>query len=272
MERSPVGSIIVRNANVFDPKTIIELKDLELINRLKVLTSHLISLKWFDGPYGDKVMGQYRLLENEVKDKKEKFQKYKREDCSVDDFFFFRYVKWTQRNIELMKVMKIVFILSHGQSAVERSFSFGKPFVVDNISETSLIYKKLIKDHLISNKVSADNIHISRELVQDFKASRMKYDLYLEEKKKEKEKTAKENQKSIIKTEINSVKSKIVDVQKSVLFLQNESFEAMKNAKEKKDMSYAMKANALKRKSDESKEVKTLEKALSILEEKHAKL
>ena len=74
MERSPVGSIIVRNANVFGPKTIIELKDLELINRFKVLTSHLISLKWFDGPYGDKVMGQYRLLENEVKDKKEKFQ------------------------------------------------------------------------------------------------------------------------------------------------------------------------------------------------------
>ena len=40
---------------------------------------------------------------------------------------------------------------------------------------------------------------------------------YLEEKK-EKKKTAKENQKSISKTEINSVKSKIVDVQKSVLF------------------------------------------------------
>ena len=93
----------------------------------------------------------------------------------------------------------------------------------------------------------------------------------LKRKKKEKEKTAKENQKSIIKTEINSVKSKIVDVQKSVLFLQNESFEAMKNAKEKKDMSYAIKANALKRKSEESKEVKTLE-VLSILEENHAKL
>ena len=64
-----------------------------------------------------------------------------------------------------------------------------------------------------------------------------------------------------------------MDVQKSVLFLQNESFEAMKNAEEKKDMSYVMKANALKRKSDESnEEVKTLEKALSILEENHAKL
>ena len=58
---------------------------------------------------------------------------------------------------------------------------------------------------------------------------------------------------------------------KNQCYLQNESFEAMKNAEEKKDMSYAMKANALKRKSDESKEVKTLEKALSILEEKHAK-
>ena len=153
---------------------------------MKVLTSHLISLKWFDGPYGDKVMGQYRLyLENEVKDKKEKFQKYKREDCSLDDFFFSVCQMDEEKYSELMKVMKIVFTLSHGQSAVERSFSLGKSFVVDNISETSLIYKKLIKDHLISNKVSADNIHISRELVQDFKASRMTYDLYLEEKKEE---------------------------------------------------------------------------------------
>ena len=64
---------------------------------------------------------------------------------------------------------------------------------------------KSLSSYSISNKVSADNIHISRELVQDFKASRMKYDLYLEEKKeKEKEKTAKENQKSIIKTEIKN--------------------------------------------------------------------
>ena len=46
----------------------------------------------------------------------------------------------------------------------------------------------------------------------------------------------------------------------------------MKNAEEKKDMSYVIKANALKCKCDELKEVKTLEKALSILEENHAKL
>ena len=208
-----------------------------------------------------------------MKEKKEKFEKYKREDCSLDDFFFGVCQMDEDKYCELVKVMKIVFTLSHGQSAVERSFSLGKTFVVDNISETSLIYKKLIKDHLISNKLTADNIHISRELIQDFKASRMKYDMYLEEKKKEKEKSAKENQKSILTTEMNSLKSKIADAKKSVSFLQGESFQAMKHAEEKKDMSYVMKANALKRKSDESQEdVKNLEKALLVVNEKYAKL
>ena len=39
---------------------------------------------------------------------------------------------------ELSSVIKIILVLSHGQSAVECSFSLGKSFIVENISEESI--------------------------------------------------------------------------------------------------------------------------------------
>ena len=38
---------------------------------------------------------------------------------------------------ELSSVIKIILVLSHEQSAVEHSFSLGKLFIVENISEES---------------------------------------------------------------------------------------------------------------------------------------
>ena len=39
---------------------------------------------------------------------------------------------------ELSSAIKIILVLSHGQSAVERSFSLGKSFIIENISKESI--------------------------------------------------------------------------------------------------------------------------------------
>ena len=49
---------------------------------------------------------------------------------------------------ELLSVIKIILVLSHGQSAIERSLSLGKSFIVENISEESIRNKKLINPNL----------------------------------------------------------------------------------------------------------------------------
>ena len=273
LEKSPIGSVVVRNANAFDPKTILTSSSHELIKKVKSIMSHLIQLEWFNESYSDKVIFQYRdFLENEVKELHDRFQHYKRKDCRLDDFFF-SICSIDSKYEELSAVLKIILTLSHGQSAVERSFSLGNSVVVDNISETSIINKKLIRDHLLANKLSADSIHISREMRNDYKAASTKYRIHLEQEKQKKVRSEKDNQKSIITEEMNVLKLKIEEAKKSIGFLEGEYVQAVKEAEVKNSMSYVKKANALKRKSDEDKEeIKSLEKTLSILEEKRAKI
>ena len=125
---------------------------------------------------------------------------------------------------------------------------------------------------MLANNLSPSTIHITKEMYSDYKAARVKYEIFLEEERNKKEKSQNNNQKVIIGEEINSIKL-ITEKEKTHKFLETESFQAMKDAEAKNDMSYVKKANALKRSRDETEdEVKTLRKTLLSLEEKRAKL
>ena len=84
LEKSPIGSFIVRNACVFSPEFITSSNDeANLINKLKVLVSHLIKPNWIDPRCGDGLMLQYKsffffFLQNEVKLHHEKFNSFER--------------------------------------------------------------------------------------------------------------------------------------------------------------------------------------------------
>ena len=82
-------------------------------------------------------MLQYKsVLQNEEKLHHEKFNSFERSKYRLDEFFFSTFE--VHKNYEeLSSVIKIILVLSHGQSAVERSFSLGKSFVVENIFEES---------------------------------------------------------------------------------------------------------------------------------------
>ena len=51
-------------------------------------------------------------------------------------------------NEAMMKFLRIVFCLSHGQADVERGFSANKELLVENLNEESLIAQRLVKDHI----------------------------------------------------------------------------------------------------------------------------
>ena len=80
-------------------------------------------------------------MQNEVKLQHENFNSFERSKDCVDEFFFSTFE--VHKNYEeLSSVIKVVLVLSHGQSAVEHSFSLGKSFIVENISEESIRNKK----------------------------------------------------------------------------------------------------------------------------------
>ena len=117
---------------------------------MKVLVSHLIEQNCIDPQHRDRVVLQYNksFLQNEVKlhHKKinsfeiniklhhENFNSFERSKDHLDEFVSstFEVHKYYE---ELSSVIKIILVLSDGKSAVERSFSLGKSFIVENILE-----------------------------------------------------------------------------------------------------------------------------------------
>ena len=78
-----------------------------------------------------------------------------------------------------------VFIISHGQAAIERGFKINKELSVQNQSTDSLIALRMVNDHLQSNGVTAANIPITREMVKHARAPRLRYSKSNETKNKE---------------------------------------------------------------------------------------
>ena len=103
---------------------------------------------------------------------------------------------------ELSFLVKIILTLSHGQASAERSFSINNTVIDVNMSEDSIVAKKIIKDHMISNKLTPESVQITNKLLCSVSTAQQKYEDQLAENKKTKNQECIENQKSILLDEI----------------------------------------------------------------------
>ena len=76
---------------------------------------------------------------------------------------------------DLSFLIKIVLTLSHGQAAVERSFSVNNSVLNLNMKEDSIVAKKIVKDHMIFNSLKPYTIAITNQLIRSVSAARQKY-------------------------------------------------------------------------------------------------
>ena len=86
---------------------------------------------------------------DEMKWHSDVFQSFKRDKTSLD-VFFFSYTDVVKYK-ELSSLVKMILNLSHGQAAVELEFSINNSFSKGKISEQSLVCKKILRGHQISN-------------------------------------------------------------------------------------------------------------------------
>ena len=78
-----------------------------------------------------------------------KFENFSGDDTNLYDFYF-RFIG-IEKYKKLSFLVKIFLTLSHGQAAGEHNFSLAMSFLLDNISEASMINK--IKDHMFANNL-----------------------------------------------------------------------------------------------------------------------
>ena len=135
---------------------------------------------------------------------------------------------------ELSFLVKIILNLSHGQASVERSFS---------VKNTV----KIIKDHMISNKLTPEWVQITNKLLRSVSTARQKYGDQLAENKKTKNQECIENQKRILLDEIREVMAKRDELQMTCKSLEAKYVASVTPPEKEMNMSHVIKANALKR-------------------------
>ena len=72
---------------------------------------------------------------------------------NLDDFLLKKLDIDIRRYNKFLFVLKIILTLSNGQAAVERGFSLGKISLQVNIKDNSIVAKKIVRDHLLANKI-----------------------------------------------------------------------------------------------------------------------
>ena len=69
------------------------------------------------------------------------------------------------RHVELREVVKLVMILSHGNARVESGFSVNEEMLVENVSEGSLVARRMVFDGVM-NEGGISNVDIDRKMLK----------------------------------------------------------------------------------------------------------
>ena len=80
-------------------------------------------------------------------------------------------------------MVKIILTLSHGQSEVERGFSQNHICLENNIIEDSIVSRRIVKYHMLSNDLKPHTIDVTTQMRKSYRAAHQRYLIYLDDVK-----------------------------------------------------------------------------------------
>lgn len=172
----------------------------------------------------DKVAREYREFgEQDVV--KEEMKSYCRSDTRLDSFWMMllgETTKWEN----LKNFVRLILILSHGNSHLERGFSINKECLVENQTEISLVAQRCVFDS-VSVAGGVDKVEVGKSMIYSIRHSYSRYQQALESRKKseEAEKTVKEQKKRAAREvkELQEKKKKLMmDTQNEIAKLEEQ--------------------------------------------------
>ena len=81
--------------------------------------------------------------------RKDVFEKFDRKTQRLDHFYFENFDM--DRFPKLSIILQSIFVLSHGQAAVERRFSLNQSLLRCNMKEKSIVSRRRIEDYMITH-------------------------------------------------------------------------------------------------------------------------
>lgn len=216
LEKSPVKKSFVRGLTCFDPK-IIKHQSEVANKRVDVVLETLHESDKIKGFVADSAKRQYQKLISEAQNTwSQKFEDFDYDKIGVDEFYH-SLIGGDKQYVDIWSVMKICFILSHGNASVEGGFSINKSLLVENLLEDSLISQRIIYDAL-KNIGGPQNFAVTKSLITSVRNSRRRYQENLDKKK---EKMSDEQKKIKEKRKIDE-QLREVEEKKKKLELQKE--------------------------------------------------
>ena len=160
-DKSPLEYSVLRNSVIFDPQFLVNENASLLQNKLKRLLTHLMKLKILTSVQCDKTTEQFtNFIDSQLKLYAEKFRCFDSSTKDLDEFYFNDID--LQSFKELSFLVKIILTLCNVQASAERSFSVNNTVINVNMSQDSIVAKKIIKYHVISNKLTPESVQITK--------------------------------------------------------------------------------------------------------------
>ena len=99
-------------------------------------------------------------------------------------------------------ILQLIFTINHGKASMERGFNLNKLPLAQNVEELIIRSQRLIKDHLLSHKLSPHSKDISSRMLEHVKCAKYRCENQLQHFRDQKQQNEKVKQKSVVESEI----------------------------------------------------------------------
>ena len=213
-DKNPVEHNI-RNSLIIDPQVLVNENASLLQNKLKKLFTHLMKRNILTSVKCDKITEQFTdFTGSQLKLYAEKFRCFESSTKDLDEFYF--------NDINLQSFKELSFLVKTILASAGRGFTVNNTVINVNMSEDSIVAKKIIKDHMISNKLTYESVQITNKLLCFVFTARQKCGDQLPESKKIINQECTKDHKRKLLDEIREVMAKRDELQKTCKLLQAE--------------------------------------------------
>ncbi|KAJ8666914.1 hypothetical protein QAD02_008576 [Eretmocerus hayati] len=214
LQKCPLKNDILRGVSCFDPLVAYDQPLAE--SRLSLALTKLVRLKTVASSKAEFIEREFSELLS-LSSTKNELKLAVKTKPRLDSFWMKLIANHGESNYSnLIYLLKKVFILSHGNAALERGFSVNKECLADNQTEGSLVARRIICDTINATEKDAHEYIIDKDLINDVKSSSSRYKSDLAKKQKNKE----ENDERVKKEKAKA--TQIRDVQQEIQKTTNE--------------------------------------------------
>ena len=232
-EKSPLNCLVRKTSSLNPIKMVIEPEKSSI--RFRGLADKLYALKAVASNVADNAKNQFDdLLKIAKYEKNDAFVKLDYKNDRLESFL--SNFLTTNDFKDLWHVCKIIFVLSHGQSDIEREFSVNKEIFQDNLQEKS-VSQRLIYDTMHSTEQQLYDFTISPALYRSCKSAYSNYKIALGKVKEDKEKNKKSLKRKTQEDELQDVKRQKSIIVDAIDTLRKGLILETQNADQKQDMS-----------------------------------